>query len=190
MSVEARASVPETDSSASSEQGSAKPTRGYKHLSVKQIASIVRLSDEGHSQTVIANLVGCSQSTVSDTLIDFTDSREIARRRLEASALKLVETVAATKDSAVALKALGKLDVVREDQAQGGNQLVVLMGTPDQPLSPPPLSPVRLEATERRSAEVGAIPSGSHKLAYVNVEVVDSTGVVSNHEVMAKGPAA
>lgn len=185
MSAEALVDTPEADSQQASAQTGVSHPRGYKHLSVKQIAAIIRLTDEGHSQTVIASLVGCSQSTVSDTLIDFTDSREIARKRLEASALRLVETVAATKDSAVALKALGKLDVVREDQAQGGNQLLVMLGTMDQPLSPPALlgglSPVRLEGDERRPTETLAITSVSHKLPSVNVEVVASKGQTARH---------
>lgn len=109
----------------------------YKRLTKDDIALILNMAALGKTQTETASLVGCSLSTVSDTLAKFMDSRELARKRLEGGALKLAQTVVNTKDSTVALKALGKLDVVREDQAGAGNNVVVVMGQADRPLDPP-----------------------------------------------------
>jgi hypothetical protein len=85
----------------------------------------------------IAEVIGCSQATVSRTLDAWVDTRPIARRLLEAGSIKLAQTVINTKNTETALKALGKLDVVREDKQEGGNQLVVMLGSGGGPLEPP-----------------------------------------------------
>jgi IS30 family transposase len=41
-------------------------------------AMILEMSSAGKSQTEIADAVGCHQSTVSRTLAEWTDSRELA----------------------------------------------------------------------------------------------------------------
>jgi len=53
------------------------------------------------------------------------DQRELARARLEAGALQLAETVVNTEKADVALKTLGKLDVVRDDKDGGGSGTAV-----------------------------------------------------------------
>jgi hypothetical protein len=111
-----------------------------KRLSQQQIAIILMLSSSGQTEVDIARQVGCSQATVSRTLHQFGDGRELARKRLEGGALRLAETVVRTKDAGIALKALGKLDVVREDAQSGGNQMVVMLGSQDAPLSPPAIT--------------------------------------------------
>ncbi|MPZ20148.1 MAG: helix-turn-helix domain-containing protein [Luteitalea sp.] len=113
-----------------------------KRLSQKEIALILSLDAAGKNMSQIAAGVGCDVSTVSRTLSQYTDHRELARKRLEGGALRLAQTVVNTKDAGVALKALGKLDVVREDAAQGGNSLVVLLGSEAAPLQPPTLSAI------------------------------------------------
>jgi len=129
--------------SADTPRDTAKFGRRLTHL---QIAQILHLSAEGKSNLEIGRLVGCDDATVGRTLGRFGDTRILARKVLERGSVQLAETVVKTKDSAVALKALGKLDVVREDQASETN-IAILMGTPEQPLLPPaiditPLSPV------------------------------------------------
>jgi hypothetical protein len=118
--------------------------RTFKHLTAKQIALVCQLSDAGKTGCEIAAILGCDDSTVSRTLQEFGDTREIARRKLEAGAMRLVQTVVETQDAGVALKALGKLDVVREDQAGAGNTVMIAIGQPGQQLAPPviTLSPV------------------------------------------------
>ena len=110
---------------------------GRKHLTTKQIALVIQLTDQGKTQVEISQLLGVADSTISRTLAEFGDTREIARKRLEAGALKLARTVANTKDAAVALKTLGKLDVVREDQAGAGTSVLIAIGQPGSALAPP-----------------------------------------------------
>ena len=73
---------------------------------------ILELAAAGKSQTDIAGLVECHQSTVSRTLAEWADSRGMARRYAES---KLLES--------------------------GGNQLIVLLGSLEQPLQPPGVGP-------------------------------------------------
>jgi ParB-like chromosome segregation protein Spo0J len=85
-------------------------------LSPDDRALILRLGAKGTiSQEQIAQAVGCSQATVSRVL-QLLDTRAEARQILESGAARLAATVAATDDAAIALKALGKLDVVRDDR--------------------------------------------------------------------------
>ena len=81
-------------------------------LSPDDRALILRLGAKGISQTQIAKVVGCHQATVSRTL---------------------AQTVVDTDDAAIALKALGKVDVVRADENAGGSSnFVLVVGQPGQ----------------------------------------------------------
>lgn len=110
-----------------------------KRLTARQIASLLSLHESGLAKTEIGRRLGCHHSTVDYYLDRFGDTREIARKKLENGALKLAETVVRTKNGDTALKALGKLDVVREDQAQGGNNILIAIGQQDngKALEPP-----------------------------------------------------
>lgn len=112
-----------------------------KRLPQRKIARIIELADDGHTGKRIAEIVQCSEATVSRTLQTWADVRPLARRLLESRAVKLAETVVKTKDAGVALKALAKLDVVREDAAPGGNQVMVVLGATVDPLTGKALSP-------------------------------------------------
>ena len=58
-----------------------------------------------------------------------------------AAAVKLAQTVVDTDDAAVALKGLGKLDIVREDrEVNRGNRVTVIVGMPGAPVKLPDLS--------------------------------------------------
>lgn len=140
-----------------------------KRLTQGQIAMILQLANANQTQLEIAQRVGCHPATVARTLDQFVDGRELARKRLENGALKLAATVVNTKDSAVALKALGKLDVVREDQASAGTNVLIAIGqpgqnAPDAVLSPPTitalaLSPAPQMAVTVEQPEAKATPS-------------------------------
>lgn len=108
-----------------------------RRLSKRQQALILSLHEQGKNCVEIGQAIGCAPSTVTRTLDAWVDTRPIARKLLEAGATKLVETVINAKDASTALKALGKLDVVREDQAQTGSQVVVMIGSQDSPIEPP-----------------------------------------------------
>jgi hypothetical protein len=106
---------------------------------------IFRLAAKGLSQDEIARIVGCSQPTVSRTLA-LIDTRKEARMILESGSAKLAQTVVDTPDGKVALQALGKLDVVREDAHGGGNSsFVLVVGQPG--LVPSELEPPVIDVT-------------------------------------------
>jgi hypothetical protein len=99
-------------------------------LSPEDRAMILRLGAKGNAtQQEIAKVVGCNQSTVSRVLA-MLDTRKEARTILESGAARLADTVVNTDDAAIALKALGKLDVVRDDKsgADGGDAIVISLG--------------------------------------------------------------
>src|SRR5688572_29019749 len=88
----------------------------YARLTPNDRALILRLAAKGNiSQAEIAKAVGCDPSTVSRTLM-LLDTRKEARTILESGAARLADTVVKTDDAAIALKALGKLNVVRDDR--------------------------------------------------------------------------
>jgi hypothetical protein len=115
-------------------------------LSPDDRALILRLGAKRMPQAEIAKVVGCHQATVSRTLA-LLDTRKEARTILESGAAKMAQTVVDTDDAAIALKALGKLDVVREDTHAGGNtNFLLVVGQPGQP-TPPELEPPFIDAT-------------------------------------------
>lgn len=96
---------------------SADATKKYARLKPEDRALIFRLAARGHlTQAEIAKAVGCDPATVCRTL-KLLDTRKEARAILESGAARLADTVVTTDDAGIALKALGKLDVVRDDKA-------------------------------------------------------------------------
>jgi DNA-binding MarR family transcriptional regulator len=134
-----------------------------KRLTMKAMSLIMSLADAGKTQTEIAQVVGCSVPTVSRTLDNLTDNRALARRQLEAAAPQLVKTIKQSKDAATALRALGKLDVVREDGPQSTANIAVVIGQPGQPLSPPSIT---IQAVGAETSPLS--PLGSQQLAAVS----------------------
>ena len=121
-----------------------------RRLSNRAKGLILSLTDAGKSQTEIAQIVGCTISTVSRTLDDLTDNRALARRQLEAAAPNLVRTITQSKDAATALRALGKLDVVREDGPNSSVNVAIAIGQPSTPLAAPSIqiaSPLQIGTT-------------------------------------------
>jgi hypothetical protein len=96
------------------------PREPGEKLRAADEAQILELHAAGHSQTDIARAVGCHQSTVSRTIADYDDSRPLARKYLDARAVDIAKRLVAEAPPAVALKLLGKLDVVRDDAVAGG----------------------------------------------------------------------
>jgi DNA-binding CsgD family transcriptional regulator len=124
--------------SASPETQTAEPKKIGRaaQLTHRKLALLLQLADEGKNTVEIAKVLGCSDSTVGRTLDKWADSRPIARRLLERKADKLARTVINTKNADVALRALGKLDVVREDQ-QHSASVTVMVGINGAPLASP-----------------------------------------------------
>ena len=113
----------------------------YKRLTVDEKTLMYRMAKLGTmSQAEIARAIGCDPATVCRHL-QLMDTRPEARALLEAGAARLAETVVDTNDPAVALKALGKLDVVRDDrEGGGGSNILIAIGQPGAPLEPPVLT--------------------------------------------------
>jgi len=94
-----------------------------KHLSQQQIRLILTLRDGGLLESEIANRpeLRCSISTVSRVLSQFSDTRPLARRYLEGSALPLARSVtsAALNDGALGVKVLTGLGVLGASVGHG-----------------------------------------------------------------------
>jgi DNA-binding MarR family transcriptional regulator len=108
-----------------------------KRLSMRAQSLMLQLADAGKTPSEIAQVLGVNCSTVTRGLDQLTDNRVLARRILDAAAPKLVKTIVDSKDAATALRALGKLDVVREDNANSGLNIAIAIGQPGQSLAPP-----------------------------------------------------
>jgi len=127
-----------------------------KRLSLQDQALILQLSEAGKLGTQIAQIMGVDNATVSRTLKRFGDTRVLARKRLENGALKLTETLLKTTDGGTALKALGKLDVVRDDAERASAQVMVMIGDSTRPLAPPDITitPISPPAVSNRAEDV------------------------------------
>jgi hypothetical protein len=116
---------------------SADLTPKYDRLKYADIGKILRLHDEGLPQTVIAEQVGCHQSTISRVLSELgDDTSELAVRRLKVSALKaanrVVDITENSPHSDEALKAakvvLAASGVTERDKAFTTQPMVVVVG--------------------------------------------------------------
>ena len=100
-------------------------------------ALIFRLALKGNlMQSEIAKAVGCDPATVCRTL-KLLDTTEEARLIMKSGAAKLADTVVNTDDAGIALKALGKLDVVRDESGGVGIGVTINIGQPGQPVTLP-----------------------------------------------------
>jgi hypothetical protein len=113
---------------------SAPPREAGEPLRPIDEATILDLAAMGKSQTEIAGLVGCHQSTVSRTLADWSDSRGLARKYAEAKSLEMMKRFVAEASPAEILKMQAKLDVVREDRAIGSEPSFVVVFNPEPPV--------------------------------------------------------
>jgi Homeodomain-like domain-containing protein len=101
-------------------------------------ATILEMAAAGKSQTEIAQIVGCNQSTVSRTLAEWADSRGLARKYAEAESLEMMQRFVKEASPADILKMQSKLDVVREDKEAAKNTgIVINIGAPGNPIRLP-----------------------------------------------------
>jgi transcriptional regulator with XRE-family HTH domain len=104
----------------------------YKRLTDSERALIVKLNDDGLTQTEIAQRLNRSQSTISDVLSAFVDTTQIAKRYLAASALRMAENIVEKgqpRDHNVALTGIG---VLKGDE-KAELKVVIGMGLPGLP---------------------------------------------------------
>jgi len=102
-------------------------------------ARLLEWHTAGQSQTDIARAIGCHQ-VHGRTLAEYSDSRPLARKYLEARALEMTKRLVEDPSPEAILKALGKLDVVREETAGGGTNIVIAVGQPGHSLESPRVS--------------------------------------------------
>jgi predicted transcriptional regulator len=98
---------------------SAERIADYTRLSRADEAIILKLAGDGRTQTEIAQLVGCSQPTVSRVIAEFADTRDIARRILHRDAASIAERLTQTKHAPTMLEIL-RDQKVSEKQAPAG----------------------------------------------------------------------
>ena len=105
-------------------------------LTIAETGLCLQLANEGLTQTAIAQRLACSQATVSRTLKAFTDTRELAKRRLHGSADRLVRRVIAKADVEESLELLDRIDVAPKRQASAGQGVNIVIGMVGQPIGP------------------------------------------------------
>lgn len=117
------------------------PIRDYNRLTQADIALILRLADDGQTQTFIAKQIGCSQSTVSDTLSTLSSTKDIAKRLADNAAEKLTKRVIDDADVDQCLEVLDRIGVLekRQHEAGKGSNVMIVIGQPGQPAGPAPL---------------------------------------------------
>src|SRR5262245_33750134 len=110
-----------------------------KKLTYQDIALAVQMSDTGKTQEEIAAFFKVTQSTISRILRGFTDTRELAKRRLKGAAVQLTESairasrVAAVEGNGeVALELLDRIDVAPKRQQaaheKGSARIMIVVG--------------------------------------------------------------
>jgi hypothetical protein len=140
--------------------------RGEK-LRYSDQARIMDLHEQGITQEAIASEVGCHQSTVCRTIADFDDSRSLARRLLNANAVKMAQRFVDEAKPGDVLRMMGKLDVVRDDdQRRAETSFQIVVGMPGHPCAPTPFALLRGSASEAgRTEEMGGqeVPGGTSR---------------------------
>ena len=145
--MDAELTVPETTPAHIPEDDDRIP--GYSRLSISDIGTALRLSEEGLDQAAIAQHLGCNQSSVSRVLRKLgPDATALAIRRFKRDALDSAERVIALAKASkpdTALKAekviLHAAGVLQASQVAVGIQ--VTLGVPGQ--SPLGVRQVQLE---------------------------------------------
>jgi hypothetical protein len=107
----------------------------YAKLSQADIALVLKLRDDGHTQTAIAEKVGCSQPTVCRILETFSSTVNLAKLRTnnkaQALAMAAVKgSIKAARDGKpeAALEILDRIDVInkRRDEPSSSQVMVIV----------------------------------------------------------------
>lgn len=109
-------------------QPAAKPIPDYSRLDYDEIALLLRLRDAGKTQTEIAQVLGCSQPTVSTVLKEFTDTRELAKLTLNSNAKRLTDRVIEQADVDQSLELLDRIGVAEKRHGEKTTAVQVNVG--------------------------------------------------------------
>jgi hypothetical protein len=123
-------------------------TQSYRRLTQSQLGIVLALHKEGKTQVQIAEAIGCHQTSVSQALERLgVDTIELAKHRATSSAYKRVARMDAwsKKRDSIGLKAAQELNQIAgltgTIDSKGVNVAVqVVIGMPNQPAGPDPLS--------------------------------------------------
>lgn len=146
--------------------------KGYERLSDADKGLILRLAAEQRTQTEIAKLIGCSQSSVSDFLQRVSNPAAVVQKVLKAHELKAadawaraVEKAANRGDHRPARELIEAANPELRPQpanSNAGGGVTIVIGMPGQPVELPTIdvSPVRQIAPGFRLAVTEANPDG------------------------------
>jgi predicted transcriptional regulator len=111
------------------------PIADLSRLAPSEVILALRLREDGLTQTQIAHRLNCSQSTISDLLAAYLDTRVLATAHLRGAALQLAKRVTRDPDVDQALEVLTRIDVVTKASSGGSAAaaVVVVVGMPGQP---------------------------------------------------------
>lgn len=104
----------------------------YKRMTTSERMLVVKLHDDGLTQTEIAQRLNRAQSTISDVLTTFADTTIAAKRYLAAKALRMAENVVENgqpRDHNTALAGIGVL----KDESGMRIQIAVGVSLPGLP---------------------------------------------------------
>lgn len=131
-----------------------------KSLSYEQLSMVIKLSVAGKTQVEIADIIGCTQPTISRVLSEFTDTTGIAKIRLKGAAELMAERViqasgvaASRGDASPALEVLDRIDALPKRQTgskEGGTKVVVVVGS----VTPPTFSVETVDAPALTSSTI------------------------------------
>lgn len=93
-------------------------------LSRHDEAMILKLAEDGRTQTEIAQLIGTTQPTVSRVLSAFGDTRSLAKRIAHNAAAKLTKRVIDDADVDQALEVLDRIGVMEKRDTSGKGQTI------------------------------------------------------------------
>lgn len=112
-----------------------KPIRDHSRLTRAEQALAFKLADDGQTQTFIAQQIGCNQSSISELLSAFADTRPRAKRLANNAAEKLTKRVIDDADVDQCLEVLDRIGVLEKRQTESGkgNNVMIVMGRPGQP---------------------------------------------------------
>lgn len=114
----------------------AQPLVDYSRLTYAETALLLKLADDGKTQTYIAQQLGCSQTTVSHVIRTFSDSTDIAKRKARNLSLKAVDKLEESMDAAAEKGTSGPMDSILKiagvlgDESQGP-RVIVQIGMQD-----------------------------------------------------------
>jgi hypothetical protein len=104
-------------------------TAKYKRLTAADRALILQLAGQNKTQVQIAQLIGCTQSSISEWLSQCRDTGPEAIQYLRGQALPMAQDIVANGRPADKVSVLKGLSVLKDDAAQ---HITVLVGGPGQ----------------------------------------------------------